>query len=218
MSEDPAVQLVHRLGKLDEEFSLEFEAWHLDAEDFPHAIMMDLAGSLSSRFPKEEVKSEICETQVILLGKLMEQLETSFLAGNSSVMGMIKLSFIEPIYQDNKALFDYLLWHSGDRLRYQLAAHKTEMNGQMILTVIKNLYGLNPPSNLGEMCNNPFFVQMITGAGISITQEAVLDMWLKPYRFSIRVLPENHRRVFCVVSAASLRNFGEDIESCLAME
>lgn len=218
MSDDPAVQLVQRLARLDDDFTRENEYWHLDVTDFPHAIMMDLAGSLCSRFPKEETKTGIGEAQVTLIGKLMDQLESSFLEGDSSVTGMIKLSFIEAIYQDNKALFDYLLWNSGELLRYQMTAHKTEMNGQMILTVIKNLYGLNPPSNLGEMCNNPFFVQMITGAGISITQEAVLDMWLKPYRFAIRVLPENHRRVFCVISVASLRNFGEDIESCLAME
>jgi|GEM_PF-3789504 len=218
MTEDLQGLMVKRLGRLDPDFALNNPEWESDAADFPHAVMMNLAGSLPEQFASAKTVEDLTEPQSALLNHMAELFDNAFQEADSGVTGLIKLGFLEPIYDDHPSLFDLLLSRAGPALRYEMLAHKTEMNGQMICTVIKTVYGPTPPATLGEMCNDPMFVQMISGAGISLTQEAVLDQWDQPYRFSVRVLPEGPRRIYCMVSSAARRDFGADIESCLAAD
>lgn len=218
MTEDQQVLLVKRLGRLDPVFAQDHSEWESDAADFPHAVMMNLASSLPQQFHSAQSPEELSATQAQLLEEIAGLFEAAFEEADSGVAGLIKLGFLEPIYDDHLKVFDLLLSRSGPLLRYEMLAHRTERNGQMICTVIKTVYGPSPPATLGEMCNNAMFVQMISGAGIPLTQEAVLDPWDQPYRFSIRILPDGPRKIYCVVSSAARRAFGADIESCVAVD
>jgi hypothetical protein len=143
----------------------------------------------------------------------MTLLEESLRTNYQEVQNIIEVSFIEKVFYENNEFFAWMLDHADELLRYEILAFQAKERGYRLINAIKEIFGPTPPDSIRTMMKNLAFLRRLADLQVPIDDQNALDSWKQPYEYHLE-FRELGRNIICIVSLATSRGHGRNIEIC----